>query len=79
MTATADNYRKNIISKLKELPAEKLPLVDTYLDSLTDKKKKAAILAYAGIFNDLDEETMNSLTVDLLKERVSLTSDLFKN
>lgn len=79
MTATIDNFRSDIISKIKELPAEKLSLVDTYLDSIAAKQtKKAAILSYAGIFKDLDDELLNSLTADLHKERISQTAESLK-
>jgi hypothetical protein len=76
MEATAENYRKGIISKIKELPTEKLPLVDTYLDSLTIKEKqKVSILSYTGIFKELDDETFNNLTVNLSKNRSAQTLD----
>ena len=66
MEATAENYRKGIISKIKELPTEKLPLVE---------KQKVSILSYAGIFKELDDETFNNLTVNLSKNRSAQTLD----
>lgn len=74
MTAQATNYRKNILAKISELPEIQLALVDEYLEKITDKENElSSILSYAGIFKELDNETLDDLTVNLPQNRIAET------
>jgi ssDNA-specific exonuclease RecJ len=80
MTAKAIDYRESILSKISDLPDEKLALVDEYLRTITDKENSSAIiLSYAGIFNDIDNEVLADLTVNLSENRIAQTSDFLKD
>ncbi|MDP5120622.1 MAG: hypothetical protein NWQ46_03420 [Spirosomaceae bacterium] len=77
MTAKSANYKESILSKISNLPEEKLALVDEYLEKIIEQENEhASVLSYAGIFKNLDSEVLDDLTVGLPKNRIAVTCGL---
>jgi hypothetical protein len=74
MAVKATNYQESILSKISDLPDEKLALGDEYLGTIIDEGSNSiAILSHAGIFND--NEVLTNSTVNLAESRIAQTSD----
>jgi hypothetical protein len=68
--ATVTKIRKQVLRRIERLPDEDLPMVDSYLKKLeTRSTKKERILAYAGAWNDLDENGFREFTDELTTRR----------
>ena len=80
MTAKSANYKESILSKISNLPEEKLALVDEYLEKIIKQENEhASVLSFAGIFKNLDSDVFDDLTVNLPKNRIAQTSDFLQD
>ncbi|CAN5737213.1 hypothetical protein BH24BAC1_BH24BAC1_25340 [soil metagenome] len=69
-TQERNKIRKRLICRIESLSDDKLGSLENYLDELEAKNSvKDEILAFAGIFSDLDNEFINDLTTDLPDRR----------
>ena len=61
-----NKQRKDLLNRINNLPDDKLEKLKKYIDELeTTDFNESEILEYSGIFNDLDDDTINDLTVKL--------------
>lgn len=72
---TKDKLRQKLINRIKKLSDDKLDSVQKYIDNIeNDINEKSEILAFSGIFKDLDKDIMKDLTTALPKRRIQGTS-----
>lgn len=65
-----DTTRKRLIQKIKRLSDSNLGSVEQYIDSVEKNfNRSVGILSFAGIFSDLDKQTLDDLTVNLHERR----------
>lgn len=62
--------RERIKEQIESIPEEKLDDLLDYIRKLTHQSKSSKIMNYAGLWEDMDKETLNSLTVDLPEIRL---------
>lgn len=62
--------RKKIISRIKDIPEDKLKEIDQLLDTfLKENAKKMKLLSFAGSWKDMDEKDFEWMTDDTRKRR----------
>lgn len=69
MTAE-QKLKEEIKERIEHVPAERLSDVLDFIKSMEENSEIAEVLSFAGMFNDLDEEIINTLTVSLHKIRL---------
>ena len=52
-----------------EIPVRKLKPLSDFILKIENKNKKADILAFSGIWNDIDDSVFQNLTEDLIQNR----------
>lgn len=74
-TKRKNELRKKLIQRIKELSDDKLGSLEAYLNELeSDIRLKSEILAFSGIFKNLDKDVIDDLTINLEKRRLSGSS-----
>lgn len=68
MTAQSQ-IKEKLVDKIDSASKETLAKLLDFLNELEEKSKKERILAFSGIWKDLEDETFNDLTIDLHKRR----------
>lgn len=64
------DLRKKIISRIKDIPENKLKEIDQLLDAfLQENKKKIKLLSFAGSWRDMDEKEFTSIMKEIEKRR----------
>ena len=72
---SSNKLRQRIIERVKNLPDDRLNTLEGYLEDLEKGiHQKSEILSFAGIFEDLDEEFTDDLTINLHERRLKGTS-----
>ncbi len=68
---TTDKQRQKILDKIKNIPAEKLNSVELFIENLEkdNQNEKSTMLAFAGMFKDLDKDLFSDLTENLQVKR----------
>ncbi len=72
--ATKDKLRQKLIKKINSLPEDELGYLDKFIVELENNiMSNSEILSFSGIFNDLDVEVFNDLTINLHNKRMQET------
>jgi len=67
---TETKIRNQILKRIERIPGEQLSKLNKYLKKLESRQAKTnKILSYAGVWNDLDEDTLSEFTEKLTARR----------
>ena len=66
-----DTQRRNkILRRISKIPMDKLKELDEYVSKLEREiNKKSKTLSYAGAWQDIDDATLENLTINLISNR----------
>ena len=66
-----DTQRRNkILRRISRIPVDKLKELDEYVSKLEREiNKKSKTLSFAGAWQDIDDATLDNLTIDLISNR----------
>ncbi|WP_439483840.1 hypothetical protein [Cyclobacterium plantarum] len=66
---SAKQLKERLKERIDGLSEAKLRDMEAFMESLESKPKKEDLLSFAGVWNDLDEETFNEFTNNLGERR----------
>ena len=69
---TEAQIRNKLVKKVLEIPKKQLQSLTEFITKLEQKQgKTSSILAFSGVWKDLDNSVFNDLTENLIKNRQS--------